>query len=89
MANRLDRDKEKYKQYGRKWIRDDVITMRLDMTGEYGVLSYEFNEPIYEDLGMAWDDLDVNETYCLGVWIGNPNTVQLMNDEYESVWIYP
>ena len=81
-----NRGTQEYKVYGRKWTQDDVVTMTLDMTGDkYGTLSYKINE---EDLGVGWDKLDISETYCLAVWIGNPNTVQLMNDDYDDVIIY-
>lgn len=88
--NKMHSGGSTYKPYGRRlWTRDDVVTMRLDMSGDkYGILSYSFNQP-FEDLGIACDDLDINKTYCLAVWIGHANTVQLMNDDYESVWIYP
>ena len=89
LSNRIDRNDQKYNDSGRQWTRGDIVTVKLDTSGDrYGVLSYRVNEP-FEDLGIAWDDLDINETYCLTVWIGNPNTVQLMYDDYEPIWIYP
>ena len=58
-------------RYAPKILKDDIITMTFDMTGENGLLSYKYNQ---EDLGVAFDKIDIEKEYCLGMslfWKGD------------------
>ena len=66
----------KSKEYGIEWKDGDIIEMILDMThSEYGVLSYKVNG---EDQGIAWDDIDLSEEYCMALMVQQHTTVKIM-----------
>ena len=57
-------------KYGMEWLESDMITMRLDMTDNKGRLSfaqkhYTHQEHNFRDFGAAFDQIDVNKTYCM------------------------
>ena len=67
------------KDYGGTWDHNDIVTMTLDMTGEkdehYGVLSYKLNE---EDLGPAFEKIDINGEFRLAVCVFHLDNIQLI-----------
>ena len=64
--------------YGPSWDKDDIITMTLDMTGKkYGVLSYAING---KDLGVAFDDIDIDGNYRMSVCMHSKDSLQLVEN---------
>ena len=58
------------------FIKDDIIIMTLDMTGdEYGTLSYTINDTNY---GIAFNQIDLNIKYHLVVSLDNEHKIQLL-----------
>ena len=53
---------ESYRSIWRSHVSGDVITVILDLQSEYGTLSFN-------DFGVAYDQLDINEQYRLAVSI--------------------
>ena len=69
--------KSKRKPYGSKWDRGDIITMKLDMTGKNGKLSFRINN---KDQGVAFNDIDITKKYCLAVSFFFEEEVEIMNE---------
>ena len=68
------------KDYGKPWIKGDVITMILDMTEskdkKYGILSYRING---NDLGVAKNDISLDIEWCMACSLIDDDQIQLLN----------
>ena len=65
--------------YGKKWGKDDIITMTLDMTNnndkEHGILSFKVNDT---DYGIAFDTIDINKQYSMVIALYYQDEIQII-----------
>ena len=66
------------KKYGTKWRANEILTMTLDLTDDkYGKLSFKKDD---EDMGVLYDKIDVNRTYCMGISVRSNCIIELKQE---------
>ena len=69
----------RYKAYGKKCPKNNILSMTLDLTEteskQHGHLSFELNG---KSFGIAFNDIDINKKYCMALAMFNDDILQLI-----------